>query len=69
MKMYEPLNPYMVGIARTIKATYQKQGPANFIRKGSMGATGVIEYEQNNTDRERAKHVTRQPHARPCIFR
>ena len=41
------LNPYMVGIARTIKATYQKNSLANFIRKGSMGATGVIEYDNN----------------------
>ena len=56
MKMYKPLNPYRVGIARTIKATYQKQSLANFIRKGSMGATAVIEYEEgeksNNTNRE-----------------
>lgn len=47
MKIYKPLNPYRVGIARTIKATYQKQSLANFIRKGSMGATGVIEYDNN----------------------
>lgn len=43
--MYKPLNPYRVGIARTIKATYQKQSLANFIRKGSMAATAVIEYD------------------------
>ena len=47
MKIYKPLNPYRVGIARTIKETYQKQSLANFIRKGSMGATGVIEYDNN----------------------
>ena len=45
MKIYKPLNPYIVGIARTIKATYQKQSLANFIRKGSMAATAVIEYD------------------------
>ena len=50
--MYKPLNPYRVGIARTIKATYQKQSPANFIRKGSMAATAVIEYD---TDRGHSK--------------
>lgn len=50
MKNYKPLNPHREGIARTIKATYQKQSLANFIRKGSMGATGVIEYEQIQKD-------------------
>ena len=45
MMTQEPLNPYRVGIARTIKATYQKQSPANFIRKGSVAATAVIEYD------------------------
>ena len=59
----------MVGIARTIKATYQKNSVANFIRKGSMGATGVIEYEQDNTDRQRAQYGIRQPNARPCLLR
>lgn len=43
--MYKLLNPYRVGIARTNKATYQKQSPANFIRKGSMAANAVIEYD------------------------
>ena len=52
MKMYKPLNPYRVGIARTIKATYQKQSPANFIRKGSMAATAVIEYDNNGRHSE-----------------
>ena len=47
--MYKPLNPYRVGIARTIKATYQKQSLANFIRKGSMAATAVIEYESDES--------------------
>lgn len=45
--MYKPLNTYKDGTCRTIKATYQKQSLANFIRKGSMGATGVIEYDNN----------------------
>ena len=49
MKNYKPLNPHREGIARTIKATYQKQSLANFIRKGSMGATGVIEYERDKS--------------------
>ena len=50
----KPLNPHTQGIARTIKANYHKQSLANFTRGGSMGATGVIEYEheENNTDRE-----------------
>ena len=47
--MYKPLNPYIVGIARTIKATYQKNSPANFIRNGSMAATAVIEYESDKS--------------------
>ena len=49
MKMYKPLNTYKDGTCRTIKATYQKQSLANFIRKGSMGATGVIEYESDES--------------------
>ena len=53
--MYKPLNPYIVGIARTIKATYQKNSPANFIRNGSMAATAVIEYD---TDRGHSKDDT-----------
>ena len=53
MMTQEPLNPYRVGIARTIKATYQKQSPANFIRKGSMAATGVIEYESNESTKRK----------------
>lgn len=38
----EPLNPYDDGTCRTIKAQYAKTGMANFKRKDSMGATGVI---------------------------
>lgn len=34
------------GTCRTIKANYQKQSLANFIRRGGYGATGVIEYVQ-----------------------
>ena len=54
--MRKPLNPHTQGIARTIKANYHKQSLANFTRGGSMGATGVIEYEEgeksNNTNRK-----------------
>ena len=45
----KPLNPYTQGIARTIKANYHKQSLANFTRGGSMGATGVIEYESDES--------------------
>ena len=45
----KPLNQYTQGIARTIKANYHKQSLANFTRGGSMGATGVIEYESNKS--------------------
>lgn len=41
----KPLNQHTQGIARTIKANYYKQSLANFTRGGSMGATGVIEYD------------------------
>ena len=41
----KPLNQHTQAIARTIKANYYKQSLANFTRGGSMGATGVIEYE------------------------
>ena len=43
----KPLNQHTQGIARTIKANYYKQSLANFMRAGSMGATGVIEYDNN----------------------
>lgn len=43
----KPLNQHTQGIARTIKANYYKQSLANFTRGGSMGATGVIEYDNN----------------------
>ena len=37
------------GIFRTIKATQQNQSFANFVHKGSFGATGIIEiYEASN---------------------
>ena len=48
----EPLNPHTQGIARTIKANYYKQSLANFTRGGSMGATGVIEYDNNGRHSE-----------------
>lgn len=32
------------GIFRTIKATQQNQSFANFLHKGSFGATGIIEF-------------------------
>lgn len=51
----EPLNPHTQGIARTIKANYYKQSLANFTRGGSMGSTGVIEYD---TDRGHSKDNT-----------
>ena len=48
----KPLNQHTQGIARTIKANYYKQSLANFTRGGSMGATGVIEYEDKIQDSE-----------------
>ena len=49
----KPLNPHTQGIARTIKANYHKQSLANFTRGGSMGATGVIEYESNESTKRK----------------
>lgn len=48
----KPLNQHTQGIARTIKANYYKQSLANFTRGGSMGATGVIEYDNNGRHSE-----------------
>lgn len=50
MKKIEPLNPMPDGTCRTLKYQYQKNGIANFIRKGSFAATGIIEieYEERN---------------------
>lgn len=39
------VNPATDGTCRTIKAQYHKSSAANFLRNGSFGATGVIEYE------------------------
>lgn len=40
-----------MGVARTIKAAYNKSSMANFVTQGSFGATGVIEiYEEDNTE-------------------
>lgn len=49
------LNPEPDGTCRTIKANYYKVSLANFLRRGSMGATGVMAYELEDTaaDKER----------------
>ena len=39
------VNPAAGGTCRTIKAQYHKSSAANFVRSGSFGATGVIDYE------------------------
>lgn len=48
-------NPEPDGTCRTIKANYYKMSLANFVRGGSMGATGVMAYELEDTaaDKER----------------
>ena len=38
------------GTCRTIKFQYQKNSLSNFVSNGSLGATGVIEYEDKETD-------------------
>lgn len=38
-----PLNEYDDGTCRTIKSQYHQTSQANFLRKGSMGATGVLQ--------------------------
>lgn len=43
-KEREPLNPMPDGSCRTIKSTYYKTSKANYERSGSMGATGVIDF-------------------------
>ena len=53
----KPLNPHTQGIARTIKANYHKQSLANFTRGGSMGATGVIEYEEDTRQKNRGNNL------------
>lgn len=40
--MLKPLNPYVDGTARTIKAQYHKTSISCFTRQGTFGATGVI---------------------------
>ena len=44
-KIVKPINTEDDGVSRTIKSQYYKNGIANFVRQGTMGATGVIEYE------------------------
>lgn len=45
------INPYILRggqeVARTIKAQYQQSSVANFIRQDGLGATGVVEYEED----------------------
>lgn len=43
MGVLVPVNAETDGTCRTIKAQYQHTGPANLIRKGTFGATGVRE--------------------------
>ena len=54
----EPLNAYEGGVCRTIKAQYQQSSRANFIRQDGLGATGVIQYEQQpiNEDDSRGEN-------------
>lgn len=50
-KVTIPLNPMPDNTARTIKGQYFKNSLANFMRNGSVGATGIIEvvfYEKDN---------------------
>ena len=42
-----PLNPQNDGTCRPIKANYYKMSIANFVRGGSMGATGVMAYDDD----------------------
>ena len=39
----EPLNTYIDGCSRTIKAQYYKNGRAKFARRDGLGATGVVQ--------------------------
>lgn len=54
MKKTEPLNPMPDGASRTIKSQYQQSSPANLLKRGgSMAATGVIQYEDNDCSGKR----------------
>jgi hypothetical protein len=50
MRQSQPLNPYPDGTCRTIKEQYHKTSVANFLRVGSFAATGVIEYEPDESE-------------------
>ena len=50
--MRNPINTEPDGSCKTIKAQYYKNGVANFIRGGHYGATGVIEYYEQQCDRD-----------------
>ena len=50
--MKNPINTEPDGSCKTIKAQYYKNGVANFIRGGHYGATGVIEYYEQQCDRD-----------------
>lgn len=47
-----PINPMPDGTCRTIKSQYYKTSCANYIRGGSMGATGVIAKINERKDRK-----------------
>ena len=50
MKIIFPLNPMDDGTCRTIKSQYQQTSTANFVRhSGGFAATGVIEYESDES--------------------
>ena len=55
----KPLNPMPDGTCRTIKSQYQNSSMANFIRKGSMAATEVIEYESEGSRSDMEKQAER----------
>lgn len=50
--MKKPINTEPDGSCKTIKAQYYKNGVANFVRGGHYGATGVIEYYEQQCDRD-----------------
>lgn len=53
MRTSEPLNTESDGTSWTIKSQYHKISIANFIRhRGGYGATGVIEYESDESDKK-----------------
>ena len=44
------INPEPDGLCRTIKSQYYKTSPANFLRSGTFGATGVIEIVEDDEE-------------------